>query len=28
LANDFLQWIEKYDMDYNQHGWEPGEFEK
>ncbi len=28
LTEDFLRWIEKFDMDYNQHGWEPGEFEK
>ena len=28
LADDFLVWIDEYGMDYNQHGWEPGEFEK
>lgn len=27
LADDFLRWIDEYDIDYNQQDWEPGEFE-
>lgn len=28
LAEDFLGWIDEYDMDYAQEDWEPGELEE